>query len=994
MTFRPFLISLVASLTAYAAAAAQGPATSDDGSSFDEQSQVIEGFQAYGGTWSVKDGELRVAAEPGGPKLISREPPFGAGAVGVEMFLSDRAGGKAGLVVKVSQPAVGADAFDGYEIAVDAKRQELRLGRHQHNFELLRDRACAVPVGRWFPLVVRMTETTLEIEVDHRPALQYDDKTHPLRRGSVGFRVWGQDAQYRKFWIGAGNAARQIDFAAPKEKTPRAWPETLRGERLPPVAFITRQELSRPPAAGQDLWAAQPRGPGCSIRIIDPSRPDSAATTIFRDPDGCIYDMNVSCDARTLLFSYRRRSDRQWHIWRIGVDGSGLRQLTDGPFYDVSPCQLPGGDVVFVSTRRFGYTLCQPGPSSNLHCMSADGGNIRCVSMNTLSDFSPQMLPDGRVLFTRWEYIDRDLTFRQSLWTQYPDGTFYQLYFGNTIRDVGTFWQARPLPGRNDRVVATFAPHHGYPHGAIGLIDRAAGPEGPKGVGFTYITREFPHIGDSQNEWSYRDPFPLDDRTFLCSYGGGGVNRFRIYLLDSSGRKRLLYEDSQAGCYFPLALRAVDVPPRIPPRAESFLPDAAGEMPRGECMLVDVYRGVEPAIQRGRIKYLRIMEQVRKTADLSGRAFDQSPVMSYGTYYAKRCWGEVPVEEDGSARFFVPALREVYFQVLDSQRRELQRMTSAVQVMPGERVGCIGCHESRQSAPPSGAAMPAAARRPPTLPVPPVACPDGIVDFPNVVQPVLDKYCAHCHSGPSPAGGYNLSGDKTRYFNMAYDNLLGRSRSYRQHDMETGEMLPSERSKGKPLVHFYWLLRTPSAVNQPFWTGCYASRLPDYLEAKHCEQEMPQADRQSVYLWIDANVPYYGTYAHGRPLSPGKRDLWTDPATGKLAPWFERDFLGVYDRRCAECHGRIEGTTDWEGRFAWIDLTRPEHSPALSAHLSKQAGGRGIATPLQGKTPPRFSDTADPDYAAMLRAIRTGQAMAVQTPEADMRGFQGQTNNP
>ena len=264
------------------------------------------------------------------------------------------------------------------------------------------------------------------------------------------------------------------------------------------MACITRQELSRPPAVGQDLWASQPCGPGCSIRIFDPSRPGSPATTVFQDPGGCIYDMNVSYDARTLFFSYRREKETYWHLWRIGVDGSGLRQLTDGPYYDVSPCQLPDGDLVFVSTRRFGYTLCQPGPASNLHCMSADGGHIRCVSMNTLSDFSPQMLPDGRVLFTRWEYIDRDLTFRQSLWTQYPDGTAYQLYFGNTIRDVATFWQARPLPGRNDRVVATFAPHHGYPHGAMGWsigpparkVPKAKGSSTSRGSSRTLATRK------------------------------------------------------------------------------------------------------------------------------------------------------------------------------------------------------------------------------------------------------------------------------------------------------------------------------------------------------------------------------------------------------------------------------------------------------------------------------------------------------------------------
>ena len=102
----------------------------------------------------------------------------------------------------------------------------------------------------------------------------------------------------------------------------------------------------------------------------------------------------------------------------------------------------------------------------------------------------------------------------------------------------------------------------------------------------------------------------------------------------------------------------------------------------------------------------------------------------------------------------------------------------------------------------------------------------------------------------------------------------------------------------------------------------------------------------------------------------------------------------MYDRRCAECHGPLSGTLDWEGRYAWIDLGRPEDSPALTAHLSKPSGGRGIDRPLRGKTPPRFADTNDSDYASMLRAIRAGRAMALQTPEADMPGFPGRTKNP
>lgn len=765
-------------------------------------------------------------------------------------------------------------------------------------------------------------------------------------------------------------------------------------DAIPPIAFITRQPLTAPPAVGQDLWAAQPTGPGCSIRILDLSRPERGVQVIFSDPDGCIYDLNVSHDARRLYFSYRPAGERHWHIWRVDTDGQGLQQLTDGPYYDVGPCEMPDGRIAFVSTRRFGHTLCQPGPSSNLHVMDANGTNVRCVSMNTLSDLSPQMLPDGRVLFTRWEYIDRDLTFRQSLWTQYPDGSAYQLYFGNTVRDVGTFWQARPLPGRNDRVVATFAPHHGFPHGAIGVIDRGRGPEGLKGEGFVYVTSEFTTIGDQQHAWAYRDPFPLTEETFLCSYGGD-VQRFRLFLLDTHGNRRLLYDDPATSCFYPIALQPAPRPLRLPQRVEPQPVDLAAtkEAPTGVVLLMDVYQGLEPSVARGQVKSIRVMEQVRKTEDLTSRAYDQSPVMSYGTYYAKRSWGTVPVEEDGSAHFTVPALREVYLQALDADGRELQRMTSALQLMPGEHISCIGCHEPRTSAP-SAAQMPSAALQPPRSLQRQHWGQDGIIDFPSVVQPVLDQYCVPCHQGTNPDGGYDLSGDKTRYFNMAYDNLLGRSRSYRQHNMETGEMLPEEAAKGKPLVHFYWLLYTPTAVNQPFWAGSHASRLTELIENGHCGQHLPLEARRRIYAWMDANVPYYGTYANSRPRSPGLRDMWTDPSTGQLAGWFAEGFLEVYNRRCAQCHGGLDTTTDWEGRFAWINLSRPECSPALTAHLSHSAGGRQIDTPRNGQSPPRFADTSDPDYQAMLRAIELGSRQALAVPEAHMPGFAGARPEP
>lgn len=803
--------------------------------------------------------------------------------------------------------------------------------------------------------------------------------------------------------------------------------------QLPPIIFFTGAPLESG-AVPNYVWQSNPLGGqwGCSIRLWDPAHPDHPPLVLFSDPNSIIFDLQLSYDAQTVFFSMRRDRQQYWQIYEIGIDGQNLRQITDGDFYNVCPVPLPDGRLAYLSSRTPGsHTVCQSGPSIHVYVMNRDGSEPRDLSANTLSDFGLSILQDGRLLFTRWEYVDADLSFRQSLWTIYPDGRLLKVYFGNTINDPATFWQAREIPGR-DAVVCTLAPHHGSPYGAIGIAARYFGVEAPRDAGFRWVTEEFPIIEDLNPFWAYRDPCPVSESQFLVSYGGGGVQRFRICLLDEMDNRALVYDDPTTSCFYPLPVCPRPVPAHIPvPQPADIryvdVPAAPPGQPEAErvalgCFAVtDVYIGLEPAVARGRVEAIRIMEQIPKTVDTTWhRAYDQGPLMSGGTtYYAKRCWGYAPVEADGSAYFEAPAGKEIYLQVCDAEGRELRRMTSGTQLMPGETQGCVGCHESRDTTQPNGAHPLALRRRPSRLELPEWGN-AGVIDYVRVVQPVLDQHCVRCHSGTAPDGGLLLTGNLTRYFNMSYDHLVVRSQSAQvSTDLYLG--LASDW----PLVQFNNMFPGIYTAHQPLTTGSLVSRLPDYFDAEHCESEVSAAEKRRVYEWIDAMAPYYTTYYSARPGSRGDRDRWGDNhEPQKIADWYTQGFLPVYQRRCETCHGPIQlhERYAWGGKWSWLDLTQPEHSPALTAHLAQSAGGRGLTekdfgrllTPRwterrsgllerwssiqddyrimqaaisAGKTVELFRDTQEADYQTMLQAIRTGQQQIGELPEADMPGF-------
>ncbi len=183
------------------------------GESFQEPPSYrpLKGFRAFGGTWVLRGEELDAGGGEG-PKLVSDHAPLGCGEAGVEVFFADRAAGNGGLIVKAGRVAVGADNFDGYEVSLNPQRNVLTLGRHRHNWEPIKDVPCPVPVGEWVRLTVRLTETTLEVLVNGRGVIQYEDRQRPLRSGAVGLRQWQRAARYRKLWVKADGHVEELPF--------------------------------------------------------------------------------------------------------------------------------------------------------------------------------------------------------------------------------------------------------------------------------------------------------------------------------------------------------------------------------------------------------------------------------------------------------------------------------------------------------------------------------------------------------------------------------------------------------------------------------------------------------------------------------------------------------------------------------------------------------------------------------------------------------------
>ena len=215
------------------------------GESFQEPPRPlpVKGFTAYAGEWTAKDGELRAEAGDG-PKLVADVPAFADGEVAVEILLPGEQGGNAGLIVKVDEPGNGADAFTGYEVSLETSGK-LVLSRHRKNWEHLRTVPCAVPPDRWIKLAVKVGKSSIEVLVDGKSLLTYEDVAHPLASGRIGLRTWQRPARYRNLEVKSGDDARRIAFESDAKDSPEhhvsgMWDAIARGSAKGEYRIDTR----------------------------------------------------------------------------------------------------------------------------------------------------------------------------------------------------------------------------------------------------------------------------------------------------------------------------------------------------------------------------------------------------------------------------------------------------------------------------------------------------------------------------------------------------------------------------------------------------------------------------------------------------------------------------------------------------------------------------------------------------------------------------------
>jgi len=722
-------------------------------------------------------------------------------------------------------------------------------------------------------------------------------------------------------------------------------------------------------------------GNGSALKLLDVK--SGKTTTLVDNPDGVIRSPCVNFDGKRVVFSMNKGGN--FHIFEIDTSvtvasRSGehpIRQLTTATdVSDVDPVYLPDGGIAFASSRNLKWVPCDTQVAPQLFRMTGDGENIHQITRSLVHENQLSLMPDGRILYSRWDYVDRNFADGHGFWVANPDGTDQAIIWGNNTTHPSAGWNARAIPGTG-QLLCILGTHHNCLGGALAVLDPTKAVDGYESVVRTWPAHVKERFRDlekldlekekkrhvavwkAMNTWPpealrlahedsnlrihrwddaqwnvkpwYDTPWPLVDgyhaaeessrgdaaagKYFLCSRGIRRRPGNAIWLVDVFGNEIKVHCEDP-GCYSPMPLAPTRRPISLPPRRDYGTGD-------GYLYVRDVYQGTHmQGVERGAVKQLRVVEVPDKEG-LSGQNWmclgSQRPAVNWSDFNTKRILGTVPVAEDGSAYFAVPSDRFVYFQLLDENGMMIQSMRTGTSVHSGETLGCVGCHESRLASGPSLAAsapprnMPAKFSK-----LKPWYGLTRRFSYLAEVQPVLDKHCLKCHDfGGNGAKKVILSGDRNLSFNFSYVELWRK-----------GYVGAIGAGPAGHLPAYSW--------------GSHGSKLIKHLRGGHQKLKLDGEDLDRLITWVDLNGPYYPT-----TCSTGGAGGRTTVDINKLLGFMKLSYTELF-------HGK-----SFVGPM--VNLDRPELSPCL-AKLEKDS----------------------PKYKELLETIRQGKEQVREKPRGDV----------
>lgn len=616
----------------------------------------------------------------------------------------------------------------------------------------------------------------------------------------------------------------------------------LNGDKILTVRYQlgNRDRRAMAPELGtqSNNWSNQEsaRRKGFNADIVELSnlRDEVQIRTIYKpDNTSSIADLKLHWDGDRAMFT-QTMSDNRWNVFEVKLNNGDCKKLIDNPepdleFYDGT--YLPDGRIIANSNIGYQGVPCVNGndPVGNMVLYTPQSKNLRRLTFDQDANWNPVIMNNGRVMYTRWEYTDLTHYYTRIVMNMNPDGTEQKALYGSGAMFPNSTFDVQPLPGYASAFVGIISGHHGVARsGRLILFDPAKARKGAAGMLQEIPHRNRPIVEEVKDRlvdgvWpQFIKPSPLNDTYFLVAAKLDKNDLWGIYLVDKFDNVTCLHKMEGEGYISPIAVRKTVTPPAIPDRVK--LDDKQATV-----FIQDIYEGEGlKGIPRGTVKSLRLhayeYAYVQTQSDHNWHGIQSG-------WDIKRMLGTVPVEEDGSVIFKIPANTPVSIQPLDKDGVAVQWMRSWLTGQPGEIVSCVGCHEDQNQIVIPKRVI--ASQKAPHALTPPEGGTRSFT-FDLEVQPILDRACIACHNGEGKA--FDLRGGKKdgRGYGTSYLNL----HPYVHRQGGEGDMV----------------------VLYPYEYHPNTSELVRLLKKGHYNVQLTDAEWRKIYNWIDYNAPDKGYF--------------------------------------------------------------------------------------------------------------------------------------